>query len=67
MTMDKKKFNALEVRPHNGKIGLYHVVLHDFTKDKYLYAWLRYNDSAWDYAEYVGNCLVCFIFDYREN
>jgi len=70
LNMDKEKFDLLEVRPPKncaGEIGLYHVVLHNFTEDTYLYAWLRYDGNAWNYAEHQGRCLVCFIFDYREN
>lgn len=66
--MDKEKFDELEVRPpKKGKIGLYNVVLYNFIDDMYLRAWLNYDGNAWDYAEHQGNCLVCFISDYREN
>ena len=65
--MDKEKFDELEVRPASEKIGLYHVVLYNFIDDMFLRAWLNYDGDAWDYAEHQGNCLVCFISDYREN
>jgi len=65
--MNKEKFQELEVRPHGGKVGLYNVVLHNFIEDTYLRDWLIYDGNTWDYAEHSGNCLVCFISDYREN
>ena len=65
--MNKEKFNELEVRPHSRKPGVYYVVLYNFNEDTYTKDWLIYDGNAWDYAEYVGNCLVCFISDYRGN
>ena len=65
--MNKEKFKQMEVRPHDGKTGLYNVVLYNFTEDTYLRDWLIYDGHAWDYAKYSGNCYVCFISDYREN
>ena len=65
--MDKEKFDKLEVRPSSGKIGLYNVVLCNFIEYTYFYEWLKYDGNNWDYKEHQGTCLVCFIFDYRDN
>ena len=63
--MNKEKFIELEVRPHDGKTGLYNVVLYNFNDETYTKDWLIYDGNAWDYAEYSGNCYVCFISDKR--
>lgn len=63
--MDEARFKALEVRPEKFE-GWFKVCLWQFKKQReedaeYFEEWLEYKNGGWDYSEYKGTCMVCFI------
>lgn len=66
--MDKSKFDALEVK--GKKKGWYLVELYQFKKQdekdpSYFKDWIEFDGEKWNYSDYEGSCLVCYLYEYE--